>query len=99
MLVSVFLLQSCIGIGQHFLYRKTGGRTAVSHIHTWFGRIVLICAAVNGGLGLKLAANTKAGEIVFGVIAGVIALLYTLTVLVKRKSGKNVVKADVDQAS
>jgi anaerobic C4-dicarboxylate transporter len=84
-----------VGVFQHFLYRKKGGRTPVSHIHIWFGRIVLICAAVNGGLGLKLAAMTasnKAGQIAFGVIAGVMAVFYALTVLLKRKSGENVVK-------
>jgi hypothetical protein len=70
------------------LYKKTGGRTPVSHIHIWLGRSTLICGAVNGGLGLQLAANSKHGEIAWGVVAGVVALLYAAIVLVKRKDGK-----------
>jgi len=45
----------------------------------------MILAVVNGGLGLKLAANTKHGEIAYGVVAGVIALVYALVVVFKRK--------------
>jgi hypothetical protein len=36
---------------------------------------------------LQLAANSKHGEIAFGVVAGVVALLYAAIVLVKRKDG------------
>jgi hypothetical protein len=54
----------------------------------WLGRSILICGAVNGGLGLQLTANSKHGEIAFGVVAGVVALLYAAIVLVKRKDGR-----------
>ena len=43
-------------------------------------------AIINGGLGLKLANNTKNGEIAYGVVAGFMALMYTAIVLSKRKS-------------
>jgi hypothetical protein len=36
---------------------------------------------------LQLAANSKHGEIAWGVVAGVVALLYAAIVLVKRKDG------------
>jgi hypothetical protein len=45
----------------------------------------MILGVINGGLGLKLAANSKNGEIAYGVVAGVVALLYTLIVVFKRK--------------
>ena len=90
MIVALFLLQPFIGLSHHYLYKKTGGRTPVSHIHIWLGRSILICGAVNGGLGLQLAANSKGGEIAWGVVAGVIALIYAAIVLVKRKSGKSI---------
>lgn len=32
----------------------------------------MILAVINGGLGLKLAANTTGGEIAYGVVAGVV---------------------------
>jgi len=34
---------------------------------------------------LKLAANTKKGKIAYGVVAGVMAVVYTLAVLLKPK--------------
>jgi len=45
----------------------------------------MILAVVNGGLGLQLAGNSRTGEIVYGVLAGVMAVLYTVVVVVKRK--------------
>ena len=43
-------------------------------------------AVINGGLGLKLANDTKNGKIAYGVVAGFMALMYTAIVLSKRKS-------------
>lgn len=45
----------------------------------------MAAAIVNGGLGLKLAANTKNGEIAYGVVAGVVGLIYILFAVFKRK--------------
>ena len=45
-------------------------------MHRWFGRFLILLGAINGGLGLQLSANTIAGEIAYGVIAGTMFLLY-----------------------
>jgi len=45
----------------------------------------MILSVINGGLGLQLAANTKNGEIAYGVVAGVVALAYAVLVVFKRK--------------
>jgi hypothetical protein len=84
--VALFVLQPFIGFFHHHQFKKTGGRTPASYVHIWYGRSIMILAVVNGGLGLKLAGNTKGGEIAYGVVAGVVALLYTAAVLTKRKS-------------
>jgi hypothetical protein len=47
----------------------------------------MLCGIINGGLGLQLAANTKKGEIAYGVVAGVMAVVYAVLVGVKRKGG------------
>jgi len=39
---------------------------------------------------LKLAANTRGGEIAYGVVAGVVALVYIVLVVFKRKSSGGV---------
>lgn len=46
----------------------------------------MILAVINGGLGLKLAANSKNGKIAYGVVAGVVGLAYILLVAFKRKN-------------
>lgn len=86
-IVALFLLQPFLGLAHHFMYRKHQSRTPVSHIHIWYGRILMLLAVINGGLGLKLAGNTKSGEIVYGVLAGVMGVVYIAVVVMKRKGG------------
>jgi len=44
-------------------------------------------AIINGGLGLKLAANSRGGNIAYGVVSGVVTLAYVAFVVIKRKGG------------
>lgn len=47
-------------------------------------------AVINGGLGLKLAANSKSGSIAYGVVAGIMGVGYILAIALKRKAkGRN----------
>jgi hypothetical protein len=48
----------------------------------------MVCGIVNGGLGLVLADNCRGGMIGYGVVAGLVGVLYILLVCVKRKEGK-----------
>lgn len=45
----------------------------------------MVLAVINGGLGLKLADNTKGGKIAYSVVAGVVGLVYAALCVVKRK--------------
>lgn len=47
----------------------------------------MILAVINGGMGLKLAANSKSGKIAYGAVAGVMGLGYILATALKRKTG------------
>jgi len=85
-IVALFILQPFIGLLHHYNYKKTNSRSQISYVHIWLGRIVIILAMVNGGLGLKLANNSKNGEIAYGVVAGAVGVLYTAFVLLKRKT-------------
>ncbi|TAQ83604.1 hypothetical protein B7494_g8072 [Chlorociboria aeruginascens] len=75
-IVALFLLQPFFGILHHSSYKKVQKRGIFSYMHIWYGRILIILAVINGGLGLKLAANTTHGEIAYGVVAGVMFLIY-----------------------
>ncbi|KAH7336704.1 hypothetical protein BKA65DRAFT_459591 [Rhexocercosporidium sp. MPI-PUGE-AT-0058] len=86
-IVSLFLLQPIFGLIHHLQYKRTLSRGIFSHIHIWYGRILMALAVINGGLGLKLAKNTKNGEIVYGVVAGVVGVVYIAMCIFKRKGG------------
>lgn len=45
-------------------------------LHVWLGRILIALGIINGGMGIKLAANTTSGGIVYGVVAGVVFVVY-----------------------
>lgn len=49
-----------------------------------------MCGIINGGLGLQLAGNSTGGIIGYGVVAGVIAALYLVLVVFKRKGGDKI---------
>ncbi|KAF2398912.1 hypothetical protein EJ06DRAFT_463661, partial [Trichodelitschia bisporula] len=70
--------QPFLGILHHILYRRHGRRSAGSHLHIWLGRIVVTIGIINGGLGLRLAGNTYGGQIAYGVVAGVIWLVWMI---------------------
>ncbi|PBP23598.1 integral membrane protein [Diplocarpon rosae] len=81
----LFLIQPIFGIIHHIQYKRNLARASVSHVHIWYGRILMLLAVVNGGLGLQLAANSHNGEIAYGVVAGVVGVAYVVMVVVKRK--------------
>lgn len=72
----IIWLQPILGYVHHMMFKKHHSRTAVSHVHIWYGRILFILGIVNGGLGLQLASNTTGGEIAYGVVAGIMAVVY-----------------------
>jgi hypothetical protein len=61
------------------------GRTVSGRIHVWIGRILITLGVINGGFGIRLAstspfqdaATTKKAYIGYGVVAGLIWLLYS----------------------
>jgi hypothetical protein len=63
---------------------KIPGRTSITVSHIWIGRILILLGVINGGLGLRLAASTpfqtqsttRKAEIVYGVLAGLMFLLF-----------------------
>ncbi|CAD6441244.1 ec1f3bee-01cb-4581-a17e-a99199bf1008 [Sclerotinia trifoliorum] len=75
-LVVLFFIQPFLGLIHHWRYMRAQRRGMFGYIHLWYGRILIVLAVINGGLGLQLASNTKNGEIAYGVIAAFIGLFY-----------------------
>jgi hypothetical protein len=67
----------------HRGYLQCGTSTIWTLVHVWFGRIIIIFAIINGGLGIQYAANSVQAEKGYGVVAGVFGLAY-ISVLVWR---------------
>lgn len=72
----LFLFQPFFGWITHRHFAAKGTKDYKRHAHVWLGRILLVLSVINGGTGLKLSDNTTAGGIVYGVIAGLVAIAY-----------------------
>ncbi|RJE25924.1 integral membrane protein [Aspergillus sclerotialis] len=75
-IVVLMLIQPFIGFIHHYLFRRKQIQTAATHLHIWYGRLLILLGIINGGLGLALAGNTMAGTIAYGVVAGAIGVAY-----------------------
>ncbi|TEY87364.1 hypothetical protein BOTCAL_0003g00450 [Botryotinia calthae] len=92
-LVVLFFIQPFLGLIHHWRYMRAQQRGMFGHIHLWYGRILIVLAVINGGLGLQLAANTRNGEVAYAVIAAFMGVLYIgvviLTSMRKRRLNRN----------
>ncbi|QIW98407.1 hypothetical protein AMS68_003925 [Peltaster fructicola] len=95
----LLLFQPVLGLLHHFMFKKHSRRTVWSYGHIWLGRIGITLGMINGGLGLRLAqklqvfAPSTGAIIAYGVIAGVMWVVYVacavLGGLQSRKTQKN----------
>jgi hypothetical protein len=70
-------IQPFLGYAHHLLYKKYQRRTAVSHIHIWYGRVLLVFGIINGGLGLRLAMDTTGSFVIaYSVVAAITGVAY-----------------------
>ena len=79
--IAVLFFQPIGGYLAHRLYAKNEKATSPSVAHRWIGRIFLVLGAINGGLGLQLGANSRKGEIAYGVITGVSFAIWGASIL------------------
>lgn len=74
--VALLLFQPLFGYLHHRRFKTTQKRGKWTLFHAWYGRILILLGMLNGGFGLKLAANSTGGNIAYGVVAGVIGATY-----------------------
>lgn len=82
MVIGLLFLQPLFGLSHHYVYVRSQRRTLWAQAHTWFGRGLIVLGVINGGLGMQLANNTTKGEIAYGVIAGVVLVMYVGIILI-----------------
>lgn len=76
--ICLFAAQPVLGYVHHRQYVKVQGRSAVSYVHIWLGRVLIVLGVVNGGLGLQLADERNSLVIAYSVVAGIVLLCYFL---------------------
>lgn len=91
------LLQPISGLTHHLLYKRHGGRNVATYPHVWWGRAVITLGIINGGLGLRLANNSKKGEIAYGVIVGFMWVLWVVVILFATVRSRKHRGSDVDE--
>ncbi|KAK6531144.1 hypothetical protein TWF281_007968 [Arthrobotrys megalospora] len=75
------VIQPILGLIHHLRYKKVKRSTWWGFVHRWYGRTIVVVGIVNGGLGLLLAENTRAGEIAYAVVGGLAGLTYLMVVV------------------
>ncbi|MCJ1358085.1 MAG: hypothetical protein MMC33_008083 [Icmadophila ericetorum] len=90
------LFQPIGGLLHHLIIRKSVERsqTFIGESHKWLGRVLILLGAINGGLGLQLSANTTGGEIAYGVVAGVVFIIYVIVDVVTINKDKRTNKGE-----
>lgn len=91
-IVCMIPVQALLGQMHHTMFLKTEARSLWSYGHIWFGRLVIILGVVNGGIGLgpSLADAPSGWVVAYVVVAGLMAVLYTLFYMLKKRSNKKV---------
>lgn len=97
---ALLFFQPISGFVHHHLFKKHQRRQAASYAHLWLGRTLITLGIINGGLGLRLADNTRKGEIAYGIVAGVIWLVWmAAAVLGEIKRGRKAPAKEVSPTS
>ncbi|KAK4193314.1 hypothetical protein QBC35DRAFT_511231 [Podospora australis] len=74
--IAFFGIQPALGYYHHLQYVKTQSRGAVSYVHIWLGRILMLLGVINGGLGLQLSQERNSLVVAYSVVAGIIYACY-----------------------
>lgn len=78
----LLVLQPATGILHHKSFRRWGNRTAFSYAHILYGIPLITLGAINGGLGLQLSAEPLKYTVTYGVLAGVVWVLWMSATLI-----------------
>ncbi|KAF5125461.1 hypothetical protein E5D57_010148 [Metarhizium anisopliae] len=75
--VSILMtIQPVLGWLHHTHFLKHGQRGPISHVHTWYGRIIMILGIVNGGIGLHFAGASSRFVVTYAIVATLVSVMY-----------------------
>lgn len=90
-LVTISLLlamQPLTGFLHHLWFRRTGRRTAFSYAHILYGLPLITLGAINGGLGLQLSHEPLKYTVTYGVLAGLVWIVWMFISIVSQLGRK-----------
>lgn len=82
------ILQWFIGFWHHRLYKKLQSPTYYGVAHRYLGRIAILLAVVNGGIGLTWSSATTKMVLAYSIIVAVIGILTIAALLWKKAAVK-----------
>ncbi|KAA6410091.1 MAG: hypothetical protein FRX48_05510 [Lasallia pustulata] len=88
-IVVLLFFQPLFGVLHHRFFVQKRRKSIWTHIHVWYGRALIALGIINGGTGLNLAhdmgnqrpSTIRNGKIAYGVLAGVMVVVYVAVVL------------------
>ena len=88
-----------LGFIHHAKFKKYRRRTAVSHVHIWLGRFLVILGIVNGGLGLHQSGANHDIKVGYAIVAAVSGSLWVFfAVLGEIRKSRERRQMDQDEA-
>lgn len=79
--ISLLAFQPILGLIHHYTFKQYDRRTFWTASHVWVGRVVITLGIINGGLGMKLSDAGRSNEIAYGVLAGLVWVVWMSVVL------------------
>lgn len=99
----LMILQPVLGWLHHMHFVKFGKRGAVSHVHLWYGRLLMLLGIVNGGVGLQFSAAPSQFVAAYSVVAAVVSIVYlvgmSFGIAKRRKPGNRVGSSSMTELS
>ncbi|KAG9253261.1 uncharacterized protein F5Z01DRAFT_160486 [Emericellopsis atlantica] len=74
--IALLGIQPLLGWLHHHHYLNHQKRGFVSHIHIWYGHILLVLGVINGGIGIQWMDSSTGFKIAYGVVAVVMFVAY-----------------------
>ena len=95
-MICALVIQPALGYLHHRHYVQYQSRGLVSHVHIWWGRVLILLGIVNGGTGLRLSMASDSLIIAYSVVAAIMFFLYAISKVLasirKRKASRRVGK-------
>ena len=80
--VAAMGIQPLLGVLHHRHFVQNQSRGMVSHIHIWWGRLLMILGVINGGLGLQLSSASNGLVVGYAVASAVLFVVYVASKVV-----------------